>query len=318
VKALTRPVAGDAEAFQLHDDRAAGRVAPLPGALDERPRVRASGDRCLLRRAAARRRFCVAIPAWSVPGTQRTLSPIIPSPAAEHVLQRVVEGRAPCAASRLMFGGGITIENGVPGASGSARKSSRCSHSSYQRRSTRCGSYTLSSGTNARYHATFGLSKAIAARRRVRTRWRRRVGAVLIATAPAGVARSRSRRLCDTSGPAPGARRHLLARAHDIEGLARKSTAGARVASFVLTHTIETVANGKITREHCNTCRGQHAYRAAAPGTKATSARPGAKSSARPRTSGRGVDAARTPRRRRRANTLPCSAVARPRRRIHT
>ena len=29
---------------------------------------------------------------------------------------------------------------------------------------------------------------------------------------------------------------------------------------LVLTHTIEAVVGGKITRVHCNTCRGQHAY----------------------------------------------------------
>lgn len=36
---------------------------------------------------------------------------------------------------------------------------------------------------------------------------------------------------------------------------------------MVLAHTIEAVANGRISRVHCNTCNGQHAYRAKAPGT---------------------------------------------------
>jgi hypothetical protein len=36
---------------------------------------------------------------------------------------------------------------------------------------------------------------------------------------------------------------------------------------LVLAHTIEAVVDGRITRVHCNTCGGQHAYRAAAPGT---------------------------------------------------
>jgi hypothetical protein len=35
---------------------------------------------------------------------------------------------------------------------------------------------------------------------------------------------------------------------------------------LVLAHTIEAVMNGKITRVHCNTCGGQHAHRAKAPG----------------------------------------------------
>jgi hypothetical protein len=36
---------------------------------------------------------------------------------------------------------------------------------------------------------------------------------------------------------------------------------------LVLGHTIEAVVNGRITKVHCNTCKGQHAYRARAPGT---------------------------------------------------
>ncbi len=38
---------------------------------------------------------------------------------------------------------------------------------------------------------------------------------------------------------------------------------------LVLAHTVEAVVNGRITRVHCNTCGGQHAYRAKAPGTTA-------------------------------------------------
>ena len=36
---------------------------------------------------------------------------------------------------------------------------------------------------------------------------------------------------------------------------------------MILAHTIEAVASGRLTRVHCNTCGGQHAYRATAPGT---------------------------------------------------
>ena len=35
---------------------------------------------------------------------------------------------------------------------------------------------------------------------------------------------------------------------------------------LILAHTVEAVADGKISRVHCNTCRGQHAYRREAPG----------------------------------------------------
>jgi hypothetical protein len=38
---------------------------------------------------------------------------------------------------------------------------------------------------------------------------------------------------------------------------------------LVLAHTVEAVVKGRITRVHCNTCGGQHAYRASAPGTSA-------------------------------------------------
>lgn len=41
---------------------------------------------------------------------------------------------------------------------------------------------------------------------------------------------------------------------------------------LVLTHTIEAVNGEKITRVHCNTCKGQHAHRANAPGVRAASA----------------------------------------------
>jgi hypothetical protein len=36
---------------------------------------------------------------------------------------------------------------------------------------------------------------------------------------------------------------------------------------LVLAHTVEAVANGRITRVHCNTCGGQHVYRARPPGS---------------------------------------------------
>lgn len=41
---------------------------------------------------------------------------------------------------------------------------------------------------------------------------------------------------------------------------------------LVLSHTIEAVVNGKITRVHCNSCGGQHAHRKQPPGTRAVRA----------------------------------------------
>jgi hypothetical protein len=55
---------------------------------------------------------------------------------------------------------------------------------------------------------------------------------------------------------------------------------------MVLAHTIEAVVNGRITRVHCNTCHGQHVYRAKPPGTsgKGTRSRSGeaARAAAKP------------------------------------
>lgn len=42
---------------------------------------------------------------------------------------------------------------------------------------------------------------------------------------------------------------------------------------LVLAHTVEAMVDGKITRVHCNTCRGQHAYRKDAPGAVKTGER---------------------------------------------
>lgn len=41
---------------------------------------------------------------------------------------------------------------------------------------------------------------------------------------------------------------------------------------LILAHTIEALVAGRITRVHCNTCGGQHAYRAKPPGEKAARA----------------------------------------------
>jgi hypothetical protein len=42
---------------------------------------------------------------------------------------------------------------------------------------------------------------------------------------------------------------------------------------MVLAHTVEAIVSGRITRVHCNTCGGQHAYRASAPGKGGAAAR---------------------------------------------
>lgn len=42
---------------------------------------------------------------------------------------------------------------------------------------------------------------------------------------------------------------------------------------LVLAHTVGAVVNNKVTRVHCNTCNGQHAYRAKAPGSRSATGR---------------------------------------------
>lgn len=59
---------------------------------------------------------------------------------------------------------------------------------------------------------------------------------------------------------------------------------------LVLAHTVEAMVESKITRVHCNTCRGQHAYRPEAPGAAT-------KSGAAPRRSASKKAADATPKR---------------------
>ncbi len=57
--------------------------------------------------------------------------------------------------------------------------------------------------------------------------------------------------------------------------------------NLILAHTVEAMVGSRITRVHCNTCGGQHAYRASKPGQRAagggTSARRAAGEKTRPK-----------------------------------
>ncbi len=67
-----------------------------------------------------------------------------------------------------------------------------------------------------------------------------------------------------------------------------KFEVGAEIDSWctkcklMLVHTIETVVGDKVTKVHCNTCKGQHAYRRNPPGTATARSRAGKKPSAKP------------------------------------
>ncbi|MCC6763642.1 MAG: hypothetical protein IT293_03185 [Deltaproteobacteria bacterium] len=70
-----------------------------------------------------------------------------------------------------------------------------------------------------------------------------------------------------------------------------KIKAGSTVDSWctkcklVLAHTVEAMVGTKITRVHCNTCGGQHAYRPDAPGATAKPAKAGGGRRSAPRKS---------------------------------
>jgi len=212
-------------------------------------------------------------PAWSVPGPEDVVAHH-PSPAASTSCSVFVEA-CPMCSEPVMFRGWDHHRERVPGASGSARKSSRCS-------TRRTSGARLDVGRTPLRVAQCSVPRdfwAVKSDRRAPTRAHALagggVGAVLMCDSNRRVSHvSRSRRLSTLSGPAPGARRHLSRGPMTLKVGKDNTTAGARRCKLVLTHTIETVANGKITRVHL-----QHLPRAAClsrrtPGTKATSARP--------------------------------------------
>jgi hypothetical protein len=51
---------------------------------------------------------------------------------------------------------------------------------------------------------------------------------------------------------------------------------------LVLAHTVEAMVGGKVTRVHCNTCQGQHAYRKTAPSAPGTAKKATGKKADRP------------------------------------
>ena len=65
--------------------------------------------------------YCVAMPAWSVPGTQRVLKPSMRF-IRTSTSWRVLLSAWPMWSEPVTFGGGITTLNASPGAAGFARK----------------------------------------------------------------------------------------------------------------------------------------------------------------------------------------------------
>jgi hypothetical protein len=83
--------------------------------------------------------YCVAIPAWSVPGTHNALKPSIRFMRIMTSCS-VLLSAWPMCSEPVTFGGGITMQYGVPGRVASVWKKPRFSHSGYQRASAAAGS----------------------------------------------------------------------------------------------------------------------------------------------------------------------------------
>src|SRR6266480_7315098 len=88
------------------------------------------------------RTFCVAMAAWSVPGTQSAASPSIRCQRIRTSCKVYIA--CPMCRSPVMFGGGIEIAKVLPVRLSRALKYPRCSQVSYQRCSTAFGSYRVS------------------------------------------------------------------------------------------------------------------------------------------------------------------------------
>ena len=103
----------DAEGLELVEDRAAGLVheTARPAATKaSRPRSKRVWPSLA---SSFSTTFCVAMPAWSVPGTQSTLPAAHPLEADQHVLHRVVEPVAHVQHCAVTLGGGIMITYGA-------------------------------------------------------------------------------------------------------------------------------------------------------------------------------------------------------------
>ncbi|OPZ61761.1 MAG: hypothetical protein BWY88_00095 [Synergistetes bacterium ADurb.Bin520] len=87
--------------------------------------------------------FWVAMPAWSVPGSHRTLSPCMR--CQRHTMScSVLSSACPRWRDPVTFGGGMTMQKGFfPSSWGSARKRSSAIHAAYRRSSMGFGSYAL-------------------------------------------------------------------------------------------------------------------------------------------------------------------------------
>src|SRR5213078_296692 len=98
---------------------------------------------------------CVPIPARSTPGSQRTSNPCIRARRARMSWMELFN-TWPSVSTPVMFGGGITIENGGFDGFGFATKS-RCSiHRWYHVGSTDFGSYLFGSSAMAINHPKAG------------------------------------------------------------------------------------------------------------------------------------------------------------------
>ena len=120
-EALAAPVAARAQADHLALDGVAVLLLPLPDALFEFFAAQVAAVEMPSSASLRSTTIWVAMPAWSVPGSQRVLSPSMRR-------QRMVTSISVCSSMWPMcsdpvtLGGGMTSENTRPGAAGLARK----------------------------------------------------------------------------------------------------------------------------------------------------------------------------------------------------
>ena len=95
---LARPVQGVPHPLDLVDDLAAVLLLPLPTRARRTPRGRCRAGRCLPSRSSRSTTTCVAMPAWSMPGSQSVSYPCIrarrTSMSCERMLERVADVQA--------------------------------------------------------------------------------------------------------------------------------------------------------------------------------------------------------------------------------
>ena len=121
------------------EDRAAALLLPAPDARLERLAAQVFLASCPSVASWRSTTICVAMPAWSRPGSQSVSKPLMRFQRTITSCSVLVNAWPMCS-EPVTLGGGITTQNGGLPEAGSARKKPCSSQNAYQRRSTSFGS----------------------------------------------------------------------------------------------------------------------------------------------------------------------------------